>query len=733
MKKILFFVASIASICIILVTLRNTIFNKSKIDNFKLGNIVQQINFPKSINKDNLFAGQQVDLVFDSCFNNLGIIEILFNNYSKVNSDKLFFRIRESGKERWDYEAIYDTSIMDGGQYFPFGFPVINNSKGKSYDIQLQSLSGKNGDHVSISDNTKLFKAKYLYDKSFLIHNPKYIMMFIFNKTAEIQNYIELNDLLIAGLLSSLPFLILFELTFLYIRLSKFKKLKFIFDTPLIVVVSAYIISHIKFLDYRQYWDSNWYFQLLISGVESVKAIPIYNILDHIRNFVINFNFLGHSSMFYTGYLGIGQLISFNNVYILNIQNMLLGILGLVGFYKILNHLFPNNKHENILVTSIFAFNPLYFATTIALNTDMPTLVFGILLALAFLNENKLSFIVCSLALIFSKETGILIYLSMVFSYILIYEFKRKRKISSYFGKVAFYLIPFSLFAIYLIATGGNLHSYDSVSNTGNSYKFKWDDNGFFTFGFNSKNILLRFFQIFIMNFGWVGFVFLTIAAFMSVIYDKDILSNYPSEIRDKIRFVLYSYAPFIILIFLFLTMDFSRYVVPVTFITTLILYLSLKFLLKKDNYRMASLSIILVLIVIQVYKPIDPSAKLIFGESIIGKNTSSTVFGYRDGLVYNTQFYFVDQLSRLIEKEIGQYPVVIDASAEYYFKEIKYMSTVKDEKYLKENKILYIYVPWFEDTNEGIDKLLIKYNVKSEKYVDYKGYYVKLYFLERK
>jgi len=235
------------------------------------------------------------------------------------------------------------------------------------------------------------------------------------------------------------------------------------------------------------------------------------------------------------------------------------------------------------------------------------------------------------------------------------------------------------------------------------------------------------------MNFGWVGFVFLTIAAFMSVIYDKDILSNYPSEIRDKIRFVLYSYAPFIILIFLFLTMDFSRYVVPVTFITTLILYLSLKFLLKKDNYRMASLSIILVLIVIQVYKPIDPSAKLIFGESIIGKNTSSTVFGYRDGLVYNTQFYFVDQLSRLIEKEIGQYPVVIDASAEYYFKEIKYMSTVKDEKYLKENKILYIYVPWFEDTNEGIDKLLIKYNVKSEKYVDYKGYYVKLYFLERK
>ena len=88
------------------------------------------------------------------------------------------------------------------------------------------------------------------------------------------------------------------------------------------------------------------------------------------------------------------------------------------------------------------------------------------------------------------------------------------------------YLFTLIIFGIYLFATGGNIHSYDSVSNTGNSYHFKWDDNGFFTFGLNSKNIFLRFFQIFIMNFNWIDLLLFLASFLVSVIYDKNILDK---------------------------------------------------------------------------------------------------------------------------------------------------------------------------------------------------------------
>lgn len=734
MKKVLFIIFITIELLLISFFVRKMFFKNIAFKNFQINSLSQNIEYHKNLSQAKLLKGESVKFEFTAVADNLGTVEISINNYSRINTDKLDFKLKDKSSSSWVYQGLYETSMMDAGQPFPFGFPIIPNSKGRTYQIELKSLQGSEGNFVGINSSiSKFFKAKYFYSKEYFKQNPVALLAFFLLKFNEIVGYFTtIQKITLMSALTTLTglFLIIYDRLELIPKLNK--KIKLRFDLGLIVTIAAYVFSHLKFLDYSQYWDSDWYLQLLISAVNSLRSIPANNLGLLIETFVTNFNFLGHTSMLYSGYLAIGQLLFPNNIYVLNIQNMLLGIVGIIGFRKIMEDLFPKKVWENTLFTLIFAFNPLFYATTISLNTDMPTLVFSLLVIYAFLQNNLVSILLSSAFLIFSKETGIIIYLSILLSYLLTLGIKKIKINFKNLPAVLTYLLPFLLFLLYYLFTKGNIHSYDSVSNTGNSYEFKWDNNGFFTFGINSKNLLIRSFQMFLMNFGWVGVLLLTISLIRSFFYKKSIFKFFSSEQRDKLLFMLCSYLPFITMTLLFLTMDFSRYVVPVVFFNVLILRISIEYLLDRSRYKYPLIVFIITLTVIQVYKPIDPSASLIFGKSFIGKNESSKLFGFRDGLVYNTQFYFIDPLSKKIEKEIEGYPVVIDASAEYYFKRIKHVSTVRDRNYLNESSLVYIYVPWLEDVNGGLGVLTKDYTVIKDITVDYQGYYVTIYFLRK-
>lgn len=137
-----------------------------------------QISYPNGeILKGGVVAGN-----FEATNNNLGIVEIGFHVPEKPSSDVYIFRLKESGQENWIYENTYFAKQFGGYPLFPFGFPLINESKGKKYYFELISLNGEVGKAVAINDDNAPFITKYIFNKQYFKDNPKEISAYLFQK-----------------------------------------------------------------------------------------------------------------------------------------------------------------------------------------------------------------------------------------------------------------------------------------------------------------------------------------------------------------------------------------------------------------------------------------------------------------------------------------------------------------------------------------------------------------------
>lgn len=172
--------------------------------------IVDSNNF-KDLENKKLLKGERITGEFKAKNNNLGIILALFNTYNKINDDYLQFKIKEVGSSDWYYSNKYKVDQFQNNQYFPFGFPEINDSKGKTYQIEIESLSGVDGNSVQAVIN-KPFLSEYSFPKVYLLEHKKEIPLFILSKIGSFFGHISLNVylfiLFFSLLIISLPKLI---------------------------------------------------------------------------------------------------------------------------------------------------------------------------------------------------------------------------------------------------------------------------------------------------------------------------------------------------------------------------------------------------------------------------------------------------------------------------------------------------------------------------------------------
>lgn len=712
MKKIVFIILTILSFIIIYKSSINIFTNNSKKDNFQFGNIKETNSLPSGIVDYPILKGNVITFAFKSNYNNLGIVELLINNNNRINKDKIFFRLKESGKNQTLYEATYDTSIMDEGQVFPFGFPVQSNSKGKTYVVEIVSINGSKNDSVSISSKSNNFITKYIVDRRDVYKNPVGTFIFAFKKIQEISGYFNIIDYLKIYLFSTIPFLLTFLSILIYYHMNLKLKIKFKLNYGLILILIIYYVSHIKFIHYSQFWDSEWYFQLLLSAISSVNNYT-GNFIGLINVILRNYNFLGHSSMGYVFILSLGQIIDFGNIVYLNLTNVILGSAAIVGFYYFVTYLNPKNNPNNLIATMIFAFNPLFFATSISLNLDYSVLIFLTLAVTSLFYKNYNFFIVFSLLLVFSKETGLLFYISIVLT-ILFFKFDEFKR------HMLLFAMPVLLFLIYLYYNSWNLWNSGATVNEGNKLSLNFANNKMFSLGINIENIKIRLFQIFIMNFNWILSPFVFIGLF---------------KVKDKnYKFLSCLLIPFLLFNLFYTVMPFSRYVVSSVFILISLFYISVGEIIKNRLHVRLILVTVAFLMFIQIYKSIDSSPKLFYGKNLIGSNVSSPVFGFRDGLVYNTSFYFVEELSKLIRiRQNKSEGIVLNTGAQYFFKQIDDIGTVENVNKInhKYKNLEYVYVSWFGDLDSSLDQLRKFYTISYKNRIDYKGYYVDVYNLK--
>lgn len=130
---------------------------------------------------NHLFKGEKVVAKIKATENNFGILLFRFAKLSGIVSDTVVFRIKKEGEGKWYYENKYTANQFQPDQYFTFGFPLIANSKDKTYVFEIKSLTGtyKNGIGVSLVEPQAALVYKYSQDD---LKNYKVLSTFIFKK-----------------------------------------------------------------------------------------------------------------------------------------------------------------------------------------------------------------------------------------------------------------------------------------------------------------------------------------------------------------------------------------------------------------------------------------------------------------------------------------------------------------------------------------------------------------------
>ncbi len=177
-----------------------TIIQKEKFANFNTKSIIK------------LLAGRKIEGVFFGKVDNLGIIGIPFDTHNKSVNDQIIFRLKESSKKDWFFQATYNADQIQNNVPFPFGFPVIENSRNASFTFEIESLAGKANDSLSLDRVNGYFLAKYKFSKSELLRNPYILLQFFIVKIVSSIPLLAIGQLFfilfISLLISLLPYII---------------------------------------------------------------------------------------------------------------------------------------------------------------------------------------------------------------------------------------------------------------------------------------------------------------------------------------------------------------------------------------------------------------------------------------------------------------------------------------------------------------------------------------------
>jgi len=160
-----------------------------------------------TISHTRLLAGERLSGDFIAKDNNLGAVAMRFKSFQRIpysQEDTLVFRLKEKGQKAWYYENKYQSGLTFDVPFLPFGFPIIDESKGKEYIFELESLKGNVKNGVVLSTRDPFLVSKYKENKSEVLSNPKELVSFVFKKFFNSFNTI---DILYSSFIFTLPFL----------------------------------------------------------------------------------------------------------------------------------------------------------------------------------------------------------------------------------------------------------------------------------------------------------------------------------------------------------------------------------------------------------------------------------------------------------------------------------------------------------------------------------------------
>jgi hypothetical protein len=133
---------------------------------------------------------------------------------NKTNKPQfLNFFIKEHGQTDWTAKSAFDVGLIGDSYQHPLGFPLMDSSKGKLYDIELSLTDPTSSEYIDLDTSTYPIKGIYAINKTQLLKEPAKLAPFILLKTATA----------LANREARHVFYLLFPFTFLTVSLVAFR------------------------------------------------------------------------------------------------------------------------------------------------------------------------------------------------------------------------------------------------------------------------------------------------------------------------------------------------------------------------------------------------------------------------------------------------------------------------------------------------------------------------------
>ncbi len=141
----------------------------------------------------------------DSKDNYLGIISINFDSRQEMSDGQMFFRIKEEGASQWYYRNLYNTKQFNELPFYPFGFPIINESKGKTYIVEIElEKENQHNKFIQLDRFGPALALHHKYPKAPLVEDRAVFATFFSRRIA---NIIENNYQIFASTIYLYPFI----------------------------------------------------------------------------------------------------------------------------------------------------------------------------------------------------------------------------------------------------------------------------------------------------------------------------------------------------------------------------------------------------------------------------------------------------------------------------------------------------------------------------------------------
>lgn len=357
----------------------------------------------------------------------------------------------------------------------------------------------------------------------------------------------------------------------------------------------------------------------------------------------------GHPSHAYMLYAGAIQMLSPESFWPMLLANSVLYLISVAGVFRLAQLAFSGEQHatDRALVTAVFAAQPAVLASVVQPNVDLPLLPAFLWATVCIIRRRWLPVIALGTALVFTKETGVLLYVTLIGAYAVAMILPRPsspRSPSRTMLRLTPLAIPLVVFAGYVLYRK-TLPNQPALWNAGSRKVVAFQ----FLFPRIDQYFVNYAAMMFVLSFAWITAVVLVAHGAVAIVRAarRSPARRIPGTKRRVVRLVTVLGLATMYVLSRFSSWGNPRYLIPVMALTPLMLYTAFVRFALPAGVRRSALAALSIVLLISTVSSIDPVSRAAYGTFAIGERelfkmtaVSRECCGAgRDQLVYNLQF----------------------------------------------------------------------------------------------